>query len=481
MSGRPAFDYASPRGDHPDLLAKRVTTVQDLRREVLDRWNNKSPTAAPAAFREIPVPLRFGETVQEYTKEFEMWLLRRNETFETLRFDPSRERGFWFSFAYKRAGTCTTVALGDKVVPRTSDMDELISHYGPQPENADKRVRRSNSDSEPDRGHHATEATSTIDLSVDEEAEQHNSPGSEARARDQGSAYASSQYGGNVAVLRAHRDGTVTSDRSESSTSSPPDPVPTISLPQNAKEDAAQACAIIPDEDVQHVQRPDPESQSPLARPRKRSLESAKECVFVADAAVHRDLELALHSQVSDDDKLQLALIYDKLDQQIASTGKIDELQAGGDHISETARSSTQLRSKRTAVLAALIVSDWARRQESLVAVLEDKYASAESAKPANLAALLSEIGEIAKQLKTLEDQRDTQVQLVSSLPPAATAAGRALRLKKLRKLSAVVSEKRVAQERLQCEFEDALKRLMQSDGKARKLVKDALGTCSAA
>lgn len=202
---------------------------------------------------------------------------------------------------------------------------------------------------------------------------------------------------------------------------------------------------------------------------------------FVADAAVHRDLELALHSQVSDDDKLQLALIYDKLDQQIASTGKIDELQAGGDHISETARSSTQLRSKRTAVLAALIVSDWARRQESLVAVLEDKYASAESAKPANLAALLSEIGEIAKQLKTLEDQRDTQVQLVSSLPPAATAAGRALRLKKLRKLSAVVSEKRVAQERLQCEFEDALKRLMQSDGKARKLVKDALGTCSAA
>ncbi|KAG6618495.1 uncharacterized protein IUM83_01369 [Phytophthora cinnamomi] len=111
MSRRPAFDFASPPRDRQQLLAKRITTVEDLRCEVLERWNNKSSVQA---FREIPVPLHCGETLQEYSKEFEMWLLQRNETFETLRNDPSRERGFWFSFAHKRAGTCNTVTLRNK-------------------------------------------------------------------------------------------------------------------------------------------------------------------------------------------------------------------------------------------------------------------------------------------------------------------------------------------------------------------------------
>ncbi|EEY68438.1 uncharacterized protein PITG_04894 [Phytophthora infestans T30-4] len=51
----------------------------------------------------IPVPLYPGETLQQYTRKFEYWLGQRAQSLAKLRNDPSRERNFWFSFAYQRA------------------------------------------------------------------------------------------------------------------------------------------------------------------------------------------------------------------------------------------------------------------------------------------------------------------------------------------------------------------------------------------
>ncbi|KAG3035320.1 hypothetical protein PC120_g853 [Phytophthora cactorum] len=51
----------------------------------------------------IPVPLHRGETLQQYTQKFERWLAQRAQSLVKLRNDPSRERNFWFSFAYQRA------------------------------------------------------------------------------------------------------------------------------------------------------------------------------------------------------------------------------------------------------------------------------------------------------------------------------------------------------------------------------------------
>ncbi|ETL32321.1 hypothetical protein L916_15079 [Phytophthora nicotianae] len=128
------------RVDEPnrDLLAKRLTTVSELQREMLDRWNKKSTGPVSKA---IPVPLHAGETLQQYTRAFESWLLTKNETFASLRYDICRERGFWFSFAHKRAGACGNKASLQR------DMDGLSSFYGPQSGNSNKRTRYSESSS----------------------------------------------------------------------------------------------------------------------------------------------------------------------------------------------------------------------------------------------------------------------------------------------------------------------------------------------
>ncbi|POM62403.1 hypothetical protein PHPALM_28450 [Phytophthora palmivora] len=78
----------SSRDDyHRDLLAKHITTVEALRRDMLDRRHKKTPLTV---FREIPVPLLTGESFEQYKREFEKWLHTKNESFETLRNNPSQ-------------------------------------------------------------------------------------------------------------------------------------------------------------------------------------------------------------------------------------------------------------------------------------------------------------------------------------------------------------------------------------------------------
>ncbi|POM62920.1 hypothetical protein PHPALM_27868 [Phytophthora palmivora] len=113
----------SSRDDyHRDLLAKHITTVEALRRDMLDRRHKKTPLTA---FREIPVPLLTGESFEQYKREFGKWLHTKNESFETLRNNPSRERNFWFSFAHQRVESVSHEAVGMK---RTAP---AYSYYGP--------------------------------------------------------------------------------------------------------------------------------------------------------------------------------------------------------------------------------------------------------------------------------------------------------------------------------------------------------------
>ncbi|ETL32323.1 hypothetical protein L916_15081 [Phytophthora nicotianae] len=87
--------------DRSQLLFKRVTTVQSFRQDISCRRNKD--TSEMLSPNGIPVPLYPGETIQQYTHKFERWLIQRGESLVKLRNDPSRERNFWFSFAYQRA------------------------------------------------------------------------------------------------------------------------------------------------------------------------------------------------------------------------------------------------------------------------------------------------------------------------------------------------------------------------------------------
>ncbi|KAF4028752.1 hypothetical protein GN244_ATG19551 [Phytophthora infestans] len=87
--------------DRRQLLSKRVTTAYNFINEICARRNkDTSDMQLPTG---IPVPLYPGETLQQYTRKFEYWLGQRAQSLAKLRNDPSRERNFWFSFAYQRA------------------------------------------------------------------------------------------------------------------------------------------------------------------------------------------------------------------------------------------------------------------------------------------------------------------------------------------------------------------------------------------
>ncbi|KAF4028756.1 hypothetical protein GN244_ATG19555 [Phytophthora infestans] len=113
---------------------------------MFDRWTKK-PAGRVQASKAIPVPLLDGETLLQYTRKFERWLLTKHETFASLRGDPSRERGFWFSFAHIRADTCGNMVVGSKVVSLKRDAKELEPFYESSSDNSNKRLRYSESPS----------------------------------------------------------------------------------------------------------------------------------------------------------------------------------------------------------------------------------------------------------------------------------------------------------------------------------------------
>ncbi|KAJ8571432.1 hypothetical protein ON010_g5402 [Phytophthora cinnamomi] len=355
-------------------------------------------------------------------------------------------------------------------------MEELLSHYGPGP--SSKRMRR-NECTRDDRAScpeyraresitERSEPASAINSSSNDETERSSLTRSLARPRedhpdgggdlhrngssDWGSSPTFLQPDDRVAASLVHYDDlssahTVSPEQPECNADSPPHSTPSISISDEIHDDALQSGATTQGEDVSW--HDEAESLSPLPRHQKRS----KGYLYAADDAVVYDLELAFHCQRS-------------------RNAKSGEFKAWNSSTQSTTR-----RKSSTAVLAALIVSNWAGRQEGLVSVLEEEFAGGKGAKAEGLATLLEQNEEKAKELKTLEKQRDDQAELVRSLPPAATGAGRALRFKKLRALSAVLSKKRADKAHLEDEFEKALQSLMQADDKARKLVQDALGT----
>ncbi|KAG2955380.1 hypothetical protein PC117_g426 [Phytophthora cactorum] len=145
-------------------LACQVSTRFQCQAGQLEMWNElfAMRSAHPQSIRVQEASLRASEALFR-SNEFHITQLRPQQHLDDLSItaslvaptasltgDPSpvtrcRGRGFWFSFAYKRAGTCATTTVGQKVVSLKRGMKELLSIYGPMPGNANKRLRHSES------------------------------------------------------------------------------------------------------------------------------------------------------------------------------------------------------------------------------------------------------------------------------------------------------------------------------------------------
>ncbi|KAL3660115.1 hypothetical protein V7S43_015036 [Phytophthora oleae] len=122
------------------LLSKRVLSVENFRRERLER--SRLPHTIPPPSKAIPMPLYPGETPQQYSYKFQQWLAKRKESFETLANDPKRERKLWLTFAFFREKPSAREQMGAPRAPKRSIDEEYEDFYQRSASQEIKRLRR---------------------------------------------------------------------------------------------------------------------------------------------------------------------------------------------------------------------------------------------------------------------------------------------------------------------------------------------------
>uniref|UniRef100_M4BAI9 Uncharacterized protein n=1 Tax=Hyaloperonospora arabidopsidis (strain Emoy2) TaxID=559515 RepID=M4BAI9_HYAAE len=90
------------------LLAKQVVPVEVFREGITKLRNGiireKDLSRSDETMVRIPLIIRPGETMVQYTQQFERWLVSRDVQLMSLRDNPAKERTLWQSFACMRAG-----------------------------------------------------------------------------------------------------------------------------------------------------------------------------------------------------------------------------------------------------------------------------------------------------------------------------------------------------------------------------------------
>ncbi|KAG1693644.1 hypothetical protein DVH05_023047 [Phytophthora capsici] len=207
-----------------------------------------------------------------------------------------------------------------------------------------------------------------------------------------------------------------------------------------------------------------------------------------------RNLARAVQSRTHEDSKQQkLAEAYDHLNEQISmnetaiddaldyikAIKDIDEAKANEQHsqIMELVVSINTEKERRASALAALIVHNFAERQNMLKTLLEETPSArtTNGVSHGKLGTISSQIEERESVLETLKVHLNEQLDWVTGIPPCVSEPDKALRFKALRKMSKKVAKEQEAKERLLQEREEILKEFVQQDNEIRKLVKESL------
>ncbi|KAE9140833.1 hypothetical protein PF010_g5 [Phytophthora fragariae] len=394
------------------LLTKRVTTVNKLRREICDRRNNL-PSVTQS--RGIPVPLFPKESWLKYTQRFERWLAKRGQSLAALRNDPSKERNYWFSYAYLRVGPIDTEvdAFGRK---RSYSYTSSLQY---EPES--KRLRRD------------------INDGVEKSRQLWGLEAADARLATRcAAAYSGEEQSRQLLSLSL-------SELTQAS-------LPRVRIEQHAHDGKLSG------KNFSHCN--DQTSPAPL----------------LVDSGLKRQLveeykhlnNLIMTNETAVNDALEFAKTIKEVDD-------VQAMENQREMIMELVVAINQKKEQRTSALAALITCSWTGDEESLVSLLKEDSTPPECVKHEELAAVLTQMEMKTKEMGHLEEQLSDQTPLVRAFNPFVMEAGKALQDKKIQEVSVRLSKEKQAKGELEKECRRMLMYFLQSDAEVRKLVKQSL------
>eukprot|EP00644_Phytophthora_capsici_P013927 jgi/Phyca11/551160/estExt2_Genewise1Plus.C_PHYCAscaffold_400312 len=429
------------------LLSKRILSVESFRRERLERL--RLPNKVPPLSKAIPMPLYPGETPQQYNYKFQQWLAKRKESLETLADDPKRERKLWLTFAFFREKPSAREKLPAPRAPKRSINEEYEDFYQRSASQEIKLPQAISSEA-----NIAAERSSSKSLCNSDKL---------PHSKKKKPVEPSQEKPPSWALLLINRveelEAKVTRLQHQINKLSEMVDVEIKSKPGKMKNEAA------PQPTYEEIHR---EATRNLARAvQSRTHEDSKQ-QKLAEAYDHLNEQISMNETAIDD-----ALDY------IKAIKDIDEAKANEQHsqIMELVVSINTEKERRASALAALIVHNFAERQNMLKTLLEETPSArtTNGVSHGKLGTISSQIEERESVLETLKVHLNEQLDWVTGIPPCVSEPDKALRFKALRKMSKKVAKEQEAKERLLQEREEILKEFVQQDNEIRKLVKESL------